>query len=306
MKKVRKNPWRGSYAIPITPFHEDDTINYAALEQEFQFLLESGVGAVCYPVLVSEFDTLSEAERLEVNARAIAWGKTADVPVIVSVSSVNTNIAVHLAAEAERRGADMVIAMPPYTRKADFSVIREYYSRIDREVSCPIMIQNHGMAGGLTPEQIRILCEENSHISWIKQELDPEYEHVYRLMQANVPGLYGLAGGFAGEHMLEEYAMGAKGIVHSPQFADYLQYAWNLLDDKLEKEGREAFFRLQPGISLERKYGVQGSIYIMQKRGILPENIYSRLKRDPLPGYAVRALDEYYDFIEPYLIWKKS
>ena len=54
---------RGSSAIPMTPFDETDAIDVSALRREIEFILEAGAASICVPVMVSEFDTLSEKER---------------------------------------------------------------------------------------------------------------------------------------------------------------------------------------------------------------------------------------------------
>ena len=56
-------PWRGSFAIPMTPFEERDRIDEAVLAAEIEFCIQSRVGGIVVPVMVSEFQALSEAER---------------------------------------------------------------------------------------------------------------------------------------------------------------------------------------------------------------------------------------------------
>ena len=67
---MAERDWRGSFAIPMTPFDEQDRIDEDALRAEVQFCFESGVGGLCVPVMVSEFRVLSEAERVHHDACA--------------------------------------------------------------------------------------------------------------------------------------------------------------------------------------------------------------------------------------------
>ena len=55
--------WRGSFAIPMTPFDERDRIDEDVLAAEIDFCVASGVGGIVVPVMVSEFQALSEEER---------------------------------------------------------------------------------------------------------------------------------------------------------------------------------------------------------------------------------------------------
>ena len=54
--------WRGCFAIPMTPFDETDRIDENVLTAEIEFCIESGVGGLVVPVMVSEFRLLSEEE----------------------------------------------------------------------------------------------------------------------------------------------------------------------------------------------------------------------------------------------------
>jgi len=66
--------WRGSFAIPMTAYDDDDRIDEAVLRDEIQFCVECGVGGIVAPVMVSEFRLLSEAERrLMVRAAVEGW-----------------------------------------------------------------------------------------------------------------------------------------------------------------------------------------------------------------------------------------
>jgi dihydrodipicolinate synthase/N-acetylneuraminate lyase len=49
--------WRGSFAIPMTPY-DDGLVDEAALRDEIQFCLACGVGGLVAPVMVSEFRLL--------------------------------------------------------------------------------------------------------------------------------------------------------------------------------------------------------------------------------------------------------
>ena len=56
--------WRGSFAIPMTPFDETDHIDEGVLATEIEFCIGSGVGGLVVPVMVSEFRKLPEEEPL--------------------------------------------------------------------------------------------------------------------------------------------------------------------------------------------------------------------------------------------------
>ena len=121
--------WRGSFAIPMTPYDEQDRIDEDALADEVEFCVQSGVGGLVVPVMVSEFRVLSEEERRTM-IRVPAQVSAGRVPVVANCAAVNTPLAVSFALYAEEVGADAVIAMPPYTLPPDFETIFAYYQAI--------------------------------------------------------------------------------------------------------------------------------------------------------------------------------
>ena len=52
---MKDRPWRGSFAIPMTPFDAHDRIDEDLLRAEIEFCIQSGVGGLVVPVMVSEF-----------------------------------------------------------------------------------------------------------------------------------------------------------------------------------------------------------------------------------------------------------
>ena len=55
--------WRGAFPIPMTPYDGNDRIDETVLADEIEFCVQSGVGGIATPLMVSEFRNLSESER---------------------------------------------------------------------------------------------------------------------------------------------------------------------------------------------------------------------------------------------------
>ncbi|HEY3290176.1 MAG TPA: dihydrodipicolinate synthase family protein, partial [Anaerolineae bacterium] len=111
-------PWRGCFAIPMTPFDDNDRIDEDVLRAEIEFIVKSRVGGIVTPVLVSEFQALSEDER-RLMMRIPVEVAAKRVPVVVNVAAVNAPLAVAYARFAQEIGADAVIAMPPYALRPE-------------------------------------------------------------------------------------------------------------------------------------------------------------------------------------------
>lgn len=296
-------PWRGSFAIPMTPFDERDRIDEAVLAAEIEFCIQSRVGGIVVPVMVSEFQALSEDERrlmiripVEVAARR--------VPIVANCAAINAPLAVSYATYAEQVGADAVIAMPPYGLAADFDTIYAYFKALSDAVSIPIWIQNAGLAS-LSLDQVVRLCTEIEHVSWVKEEVHPGPQRIGQLLDRKCPAIQGVMGGYGGRYMLTEWARGAAGVIHACQFCDLLQRVWDLLDGGQEESARDLFEHLLPGLTLEGLMGMAFAKEIMVRRGVF-KNHRMRSQARPLDAHDLREIDRVWERIQPYLTWSAA
>lgn len=297
---------RGSGAIPMTPFTEDDRIDVPVLEAEINYLAESHVGSICTPLMVSEFQVLNERERklmIEVPCKVNA-GRSI---ILCNVAAVDRNTAVEYAQFAEKCGADGVIAMPPFVGRSDPASNMAYYDAIAHAVDLPIMIQNHSQAP-LTPKQCIELCEKYENITWVKQEIMPGPNSIADLMEEKVKSgstaLEGIMSGFGGRYSLLDFELGASATIHACQVADCVQHEWDLMFEGKMDEAREYHNKLAPVYELEGLLGMTFSKEWMIRRGVFKNHIM-RNSRNEIKPWAMKRIDKVWEEIEPMLIWKK-
>ena len=294
--------WRGSFAIPMTPFDEADRIDEDVLAAEIEFCIGSGVGGLVVPVMVSEFRVLSEEERRTM-IRVPVQVSSGRVPVVANCAAVNTPLAVSYAHYAEEMGADAVIAMPPYILQPDFETIFAYYEAISNAVSIPVWIQNHDDAA-LSTEQVVRLCVEIENISWVKQEVVPSTHSISAFISKNCPAIEGVMGGSGGRYIIAERACGSRGVVHACEFCDLVQKIWGLLDKDKADQARDLYEHLLPALVLEGLMGMAFAKEIMVRRGVFKNNRVRSLVH-PLDEDDMREIDSVWERIQPYLIWHK-
>jgi len=299
---MSERPWRGSFAIPMTPYDERDRIDEEVLAAEIEFCIESGAGGLVTPVMVSEFRVLSEEERRTMIRvpLAVSVGR---VPVIANCAAVNTPLAVSFARYAQEAGADAVIAMPPYTLRPDFETIYAYYQAVSDAVTIPVWIQNAGIAA-LSADQIARLCTEIENVSWVKEEVHPSTHSIGALVSRGCPAIEGVMGGGGGRYMIAENARGAKGVVHACQFCDVVQHVWDLLEAGREDDTRDLHEHLLPGLVLEGLMGMAFAKEIMVRRGVF-RNHRIRSRARPLDEDDMREIDRVWERIQPYLRWHR-
>lgn len=294
--------WRGVFAIPLTPWTDDDTIDEEVLRAEIDFMIEAGSRGVIGPILVSEFQALSEDER-RMFMRILVEQTRHRVPVIVNVAGVNTAQAVSYARYAREIGADGVIAMPPYALRFDAERIRDYLEQVAAAAQVPVMIQNADLAP-LSPDQVVKLCSEIEHVNWVKEEVSPRHRSIGALAAKRSPHVHGIMGGGGGQYILTEHARGACGTIIAPEICDVVQRIWELLDAGRLSEAEEWYERALPIITLEFAMGMAFAKYFLMKRGVL-RNFRMRAQAQPLDADDIKEIDRAYERIAPHLIWKK-
>jgi dihydrodipicolinate synthase/N-acetylneuraminate lyase len=291
--------WRGSFAIPMTPYDENDRIDEDVLRAEVEFCITCRTHGIVVPVMVSEFQALSEAER-RLMIRIPVEAARGRVPVVANVAAINTQTAVDLARFAQEVGADAVIAMPPYGLRPDFDVTFDYFKAISDAIDLPVWIQNAGVVS-LSPDQIIRLCSEIEHVSWVKEEVWPPTHGITALTQRNYPAIHGVMGGSGGRYMITEHARGSKGVIHACEFTDLIQRVWERLDNEQMQEARDLFEVLLPGITLEGLIGMAFAKEIMVRRGVF-KNRRMRMEAHPLDVDDLKEIDRTWERIKTHLL----
>lgn len=294
---INKPNWRGIFAIPMTPWTDNDTIDEDCLRAEIDFICDSASG-ILVPVLVSEFQALSEDERRLMMRLPVEQAK-GRIPVIVNVAAENTPLAIDYARYAREVGADGVIAMPPYALRPDFEVTYAYFKAISDAAQMPVWIQNAGIMP-LSTDQIIKLCSEIEHIKWVKEEVPPTPRSIGALCGRKSPDVHGVMGGVGGLYLPTEHARGVDGCMVACEVCDLLQQVWVLLDAGQHKAARDLFEHVQPLIVLEALLGMGFAKEIMVRRGIF-KNHKMRMQVNPLNSDDLREIDRAWERVKPLL-----
>ncbi len=299
---MKEQAWRGSFAIPMTPYDEKDRIDEDVLRAEIEFCIQAGTRGLVVPVLVSEFYVLSEEER-RLMVRIAVETSAGRVPVVANCAAVNTPLAVRYARDFQEYGADAVIAMPPYITRPDWENITDYYLAISDAVRIPVWIQNIN-AIALSTDQVVSLCEQIEHVCWVKEEVDPSPRHIGALAARHNPAVHGVMGGAGGRYLMTEWARGSKGVVHACQFCDVIQRIWDLLDGGDLAAGGDLYEHILPGLVLEGLMGMAYAKEIMIRRGVF-KNRRMRLNAKTLEADDLREIDRVWERLQPFLSWKR-
>lgn len=154
----------------VTPFKEDLSIDYAALEKLINHLIETGTDAILVAGTTGETPTLTHEEEAELFlfVKKVVAGR---VKVILNAGSNATHTAVESAKKAQELGADAILAVVPYYNKPSQKGIYEHFAAIASAVKLPVILYNiPGRTGvNMQPATVAKLANEFKNIVAVKQ-----------------------------------------------------------------------------------------------------------------------------------------
>ena len=166
---MRTPVFTGSCPALITPFDQNNIINYDAFGRLIDAQIEAGVDAVCVCGTTGESATMSIREHIaavefcvkRVNHR---------VKVIAGAGSNDTSAAVYLSQHAQDSGADALLHVTPYYNKASQTGLIKHYEYIADRVELPIILYNVPSRTGVsfTAETYQVLSQ-NPKINGVKE-----------------------------------------------------------------------------------------------------------------------------------------
>lgn len=168
-----KHPFIGTGAALVTPFREDDSVNYELFDRLIDFQLENETDAVVVCGTTGEGATLTIKERMTLFQRA-ADRVNGRVPLICGTGSNSTSFCLETAKQAENHGADYhLIVTPYYNKTSQQGLIRHYFTLADA-LQKPIIVYNVPSRTGMNirPETYETLAEHDNIIA--VKEADPD------------------------------------------------------------------------------------------------------------------------------------
>lgn len=187
---------RGVLPVAPTVFDDDEALDLAGQRRVADFLVDAGSAAICVLANYSEQFSLSDDERLAV-LDATLDQVAGRVPVIVTTSSYSAEVARRRCLDAQRRGAAMVMMMPPFfgiTMTVSPPAVLAYFQRVADGLDIDIMIQDAPMSGTpLSVELLATLAREIPQIRHVKIEVPRAAQKIRELTVAAgdaLPGLY--------------------------------------------------------------------------------------------------------------------
>jgi dihydrodipicolinate synthase/N-acetylneuraminate lyase len=134
--------WEGVYPALLTPFKEDDSIDFEVFKINLDAQVKAGVKGIVLGGSLGEASSLSNKEKTELMLFAKSM-LSDQIPVIINIAEQTTKAAIQLAIESEKNGADGFMLLPPMRYYADDVETLDFFKSVAKATSLPIMIYNN-------------------------------------------------------------------------------------------------------------------------------------------------------------------
>lgn len=154
----------------ITPFNEQQQIDYNELERLTNHLIENGSRGFVIGGTTGETPTLTHDEKIELYTR---FGEIVDgrVPVIAGTGSNNTAATIEFTNEVSQiKGIDYALVVVPYYNKPDQEGMIAHFEAIAANTNIPLFIYNiPGRTGVTMNKETVVYLSHNDSIAGVKQ-----------------------------------------------------------------------------------------------------------------------------------------
>ena len=162
--------FKGSYVALVTPFDENDNVNFEVLANLIDFHLKSHTDGLVVLGTTAEAATMSQEEKDEV-VKFVVKKVNHKIPVIVGSGSNSTKLACLASKRYEELGADALLVITPYYNKTNHTGIIKHFSEVAKSTRLPIIMYNvPGRTGcNLLPETVAELFRTQENIVGLKE-----------------------------------------------------------------------------------------------------------------------------------------
>lgn len=203
--------FNGLYTAMITPFTQNDEVDYERLEKNVEYQIENGVDGLLALGTTGEPPTLSSDEKDKIIDLVIEKANKR-VPVMVGTGSNSTKKTIKNTLEAQNKGADIALIVTPYYNKPTQEGIFKHFNKIVKNTNIPIVVYNIKSRTGRNIETSTLKRIANlNNIIGVKEASGNINQIQDVLNQINKPNFNLLSGDDS--LTLPMMSLGAKGVV---------------------------------------------------------------------------------------------
>lgn len=162
--------FKGAGVAIVTPFTQDDKVNFEELGRMIDFQIAGGTDAIIICGTTGESSTLTHEEH-DACIKFAVEHTAGRVPVIAGTGSNSTAEAIRLSTHAQNNGADALLLVTPYYNKATQKGLIQHYTAIANSVDLPIILYNVPSRTGVNilPQTAVTLAKNVKNIVAVKE-----------------------------------------------------------------------------------------------------------------------------------------
>ena len=160
---MKKLPFTGSGVAMVTPFTQDNTIDYESVASLIEMHIKYKTDCIIACGTTGEASVLTDDEQ-ENLIRFCVQCANGRIPIIAGAGSNNTKALVTKAQRAEAAGADGILSVTPFYNKANYTGLIGHYKALAKAVKLPIILYNVPSRTGMNmpvPAYLELSEEEN-------------------------------------------------------------------------------------------------------------------------------------------------
>jgi 4-hydroxy-tetrahydrodipicolinate synthase len=160
----------GTGVALVTPFNEDESVDFASLEKLIDFVIDGGVNYVVTLGTTGETPTLSKEEKKDIINQTFEF-VAGRVPVVVGVGGNNTKEVIKEIDSLPIEKAEAILSASPYYNKPSQEGLYQHYKAVASSTAKPIILYNvPGRTGSNLAAATTVrLANEVGNINGIKE-----------------------------------------------------------------------------------------------------------------------------------------
>ena len=161
---------RGMGVAFITPFKEDESVDYEAIIRLVDYQLQNGTDFLVILATTAEAVTLSAEEKIKIQ-KLIIERVNGQIPIVLGVGGNNTRAVVETLKHDDFTGIDAILSVVPYYNKPSQEGIYQHFKAISSATNLPVILYNvPGRTGvNMTAETTLRLARDFKNIVAIKE-----------------------------------------------------------------------------------------------------------------------------------------
>ena len=266
---MKKNNFYGMMPILPTAITPDGKIDEKSMRRLVQYCIKFDAAAIGHFGFASEFHKISDTDR-RVLTEIIVDEAAGSVPVFIGINSQGFNISLRYAEEAEKLGADIIMAALPLINLPTREEAYNLYKDISSTSSLPIIIQDiPESANVLSPDLVWEMYQEIENVKYVKAEGTGFISKTQEIINLS-KGELEVIGGAGGKSMIHLLRMGITSFMTGTEALDFHNGTVQAFLDGDEEKAADIYYnKIMPYFAFYDNYPEELLKAMLKERGII-------------------------------------